>query len=80
MCCWNGTDADPLVVGRGLRDCQLGSDVWWEIFSTSPWTPAVGPTKLVSPFSLLSISSFFSRLLLLGMGMILLSTLAWLRL
>ena len=68
----------PPVWGGG--GSQLGSDVWWEIFPTRPWSPAVGPTKLVSPFSLPSISSFFSRLLLLGMGMFLLSTLAWLRL
>ena len=51
-----------------------------KFFPTKPWSPAVGPTKLVSPFSLPSISSFFSRLLLLGMGMFLLSTLVWPRL
>ena len=61
-------DADPLlrVGGLGIASWALMLD--GKFFPTRPWSPAVGPTKLVSPFSLPSISSFFSRLLL-GMGM-----------
>ena len=37
------------------------------MFSAGSWSPAVGLTKLVSPFSLTRSFSFFCPLLLVGM-------------
>ena len=73
-------DADPLLWVGGLGIASWALMFGGKCFPTRPWCPAVGPTKLVSPFSLPSVSSFSSRLLLLGMVVFLLSTLAWLRL